>query len=161
LYYKITRKIQKIIKVYDNILNRIKYIIIMANDYLMNIASILFLICYIPEFYANYRNKNANIYNVFEKVVMISGTGFALGYSLSTNSPALRFNYSTLFFLDTISLFIRIYYAYKNRNYDVRIIHHINNDTNIIHNPIQNPNENPIQKKNHIELSIEDSMQDL
>jgi len=147
--------------VYDNILNRIKYIIIMANDYLMNIASILFLICYIPEFYANYRNKNANIYNVFEKVVMISGTGFALGYSLSTNSPALRFNYSTLFFLDTISLIIRIYYAYKNRNYDVRIIHHINNDTNIIHNPIQNPNENPIQKKNHIELSIEDSMQDL
>ena len=146
---------------YDNILNRIKYIIIMANDYLMNIASILFLICYIPEFYANYRNKNANIYNVFEKVVMISGTGFALGYSLSTNSPALRFNYSTLFFLDTISLIIRIYYAYKNRNYDVRIIHHINNDTNIIHNPIQNPNENPIQKKNHIELSIEDSMQDL
>ena len=133
----------------------------MANDYLMNIASILFLICYIPEFYANYRNKNANIYNVFEKVVMISGTGFALGYSLSTNSPALRFNYSTLFFLDTISLIIRIYYAYKNRNYDVRIIHHINNDTNIIHNPIQNPNENPIQKKNHIELSIEDSMQDL
>ena len=134
---------------------------IMAQDYLMNIASILFFICYIPEFYANYRNKNANMYNVFEKVVMISGTGFALGYSLSTNSPALRFNYSTLFFLDTISLFIRIYYAYKNRNYDVRIIHHINNDTNIIHNPIKNPNENPIKKKNHIELSIEDSMQDL
>ena len=41
----------------------------MSNEYLMNTASILFFICYIPEFYANYINKNANTYNVFEKVI--------------------------------------------------------------------------------------------
>ena len=101
----------------------------MAQDYLMNIASVLFFICYIPEFYANYRNKNANIYNVFEKVVMLAGTGFGLGYSLSSESSTLIINYSTLFCLDTIALFLRAYYAYKNRGVDVRLLE--------IHNPIQ------------------------
>ena len=33
----------------------------MSNDYLMNTASTLFFICFIPEFYANYVNKNANL----------------------------------------------------------------------------------------------------
>jgi hypothetical protein len=111
-----------------------------SNEYLMNVASTFFFICYIPEFYANYRNKNANIYNVFEKIVLIIGTGFGLGYSLTTNSSALKMNYSILFALDSISLFIRSYYAYKNRNKDVRIIMDIHTDTNIYthtHNPIQ------------------------
>ena len=33
----------------------------MAYDYLMNMATLTFFICYIPELYANYKNKNANI----------------------------------------------------------------------------------------------------
>jgi hypothetical protein len=104
----------------------------MPQEYLMNIASSLFFICYIPEFYANIRNKNANIYNVFEKVVMLAGTGFGLGYSLTTNSQALVFNYAILFGFDTIALTMRTYYAYKNRNHDVRMLTDV--DT---HNPIQ------------------------
>lgn len=101
----------------------------MPREYLMNIASILFFICYIPEFYANYRNKNANMYNVFEKVFITCGTGFGLGYSLSTDSQALIINYSTLFCLDMIALFMRLYYAYINHGREVRVL--LNKDVEI------------------------------
>jgi len=94
----------------------------MAEEYLMNIASILFFICYIPEFYANYRNKNANIYNVFEKIILVGGTGFGLGYALTTDSRALIINYATLFTLDILALCTRGYYAYMNHGREVRIL---------------------------------------
>jgi hypothetical protein len=118
----------------------------MPQEYLMNIASILFFICYIPEFYANYRNKNANIYNLFEKIFITCGTGFGLGYSLTTDSQALVINYSTLFTLDMIALCMRGYYAYKNYGRDVRVL--LNNteevmneaDKDVVFNPIQNDN---------------------
>jgi hypothetical protein len=102
------------------------------NEYLMNIASSLFFICYIPEFYANYKNKNANLYNVFEKIVMLGGCGFALGYSIKSANNSLIFNYTPLFALDSIALFMRAYYAYKNRNRDVTIVL----DNEIIENPL-------------------------
>lgn len=120
----------------------------MPKEYLMSIASSLFFICYIPEFYANIRNKNANVYNVFEKVVLISGTGFAFGYALTTESNALKFNYSILFGLDTIALSMRAYYAYKNRNQDVRMIFYNENDI-----------ENHIENHNPIQGSIQGSIQ--
>jgi len=116
----------------------------MPQDYLMNIASTMFLICYIPEFYANYRNKNANMYNVFEKVFKACGTGFGLGYSLTTDSEALIFNYSTLFTLDMVALFMRVYYAYMNNGRETRVL--LNNtemenkdlENNDVFNPVQN-----------------------
>lgn len=94
----------------------------MSTDYLMNTATILYFICYIPEFYANYVNKNANNYNVLEKVCMLLATGFGLGYSLSINNRALIVNYGPLFGLDCIALCMRSYYAYQNRNREVRVI---------------------------------------
>lgn len=103
-------------------------------DYLMNTASVCFFICYIPEFYANYKNKNANIYNLIEKVVLLGATGFALGYSLSIKNDSLIINYAPLFGLDTIALFMRFYYVYKNRNIDVTL--HIPVMENDIENPI-------------------------
>jgi len=117
---------------------------IMPEEYLMNIASAMFLICYLPEFYANYRNKNANMYNVFEKIFMAGGTGFGLGYSLTTDSRALVFNYSTLFTLDMIALFMRAYYAYMNHGRETRLL--LNNtdienrdiEKNAVFNPVQN-----------------------
>jgi hypothetical protein len=119
----------------------------MPQEYLMNIASILFFICYIPEFYANYRNKNANIYNLFEKIFITCGTGFGLGYSLTTDSQALVINYSTLFTLDMIALCMRGYYAYKNYGRETRIL--LNSevytnelDKNIVFNPVQINNDN-------------------
>ena len=118
----------------------------MSKEYLMNIASILFFLCYIPEFYANYRNKNANIYNVFEKIFITCGTGFGLGYSLTTDSQALVINYSTLFTLDMVAFFMRAYYAYKNYGRDVRVLleNEIDNERidNIVFNPVQINNEN-------------------
>jgi uncharacterized protein with PQ loop repeat len=102
-------------------------------EYLMNIASILYFLCYIPEFYANWKNKNANIYNVFEKIVMLIATGFAFSYSLSINNKALIINYSPILSLDAIGLIMRFHYAWKNRNRDVRIL---DNENDIIENPI-------------------------
>jgi hypothetical protein len=118
----------------------------MPQEYLMNIASTMFLICYIPEFYANYRNKNANMYNVFEKIFITCGTGFGLGYSLTTDSQALIFNYSTLFTLDMIALFMRAYYAYMNHGREVSVINNTEMNNNMkstevidgVYNPIQN-----------------------
>jgi len=104
----------------------------MNNEYLMNIASSLFFICYIPEFYANYKNKNANIYNVFEKIVMLGGSGFAMSYALRSANNSLLINYAPLFALDSVALFMRAYYAYKNRNRDVSIVL----DDYTIENPI-------------------------
>jgi hypothetical protein len=94
----------------------------MPYDYFMNTATSLYFICYIPEFYANYINKNANGYNVLEKVVMLTATGFGLGYSIAIQNNTLIINYGPLFALDTIALFIRIYYAYRNRGRDVRAL---------------------------------------
>lgn len=105
-------------------------------DYLMNTASFLFFVCYIPEFYANYKNKNANIYNLIEKVVMLGATGFALGYSLSIKNNSLIINYAPLFGLDAIALLMRFYYVYVNRNTDVIIHHHKHVMEIDIENPI-------------------------
>jgi hypothetical protein len=99
----------------------------------MNIATGLYFVCYIPEFYANYINKNANIYNVFEKVVMVTATGFGIGYALSINSKPLIYNYGPLFALDLIALSMRSYYAYKNIGREVRVLLIEQIDTNPMH----------------------------
>ena len=108
----------------------------MSYDYLMNIASALFFLYYIPEFYANYINKNAKLNNVFEKVVMLIATTFAFSYSLKINNKALIINYGPAFALDIIALSMRSYYAYRNRSINVKVNTTIH-DT--IHNPIHNP----------------------
>jgi hypothetical protein len=99
----------------------------------MNTASTLFFICYIPEFYANYINKNANFYNVFEKIIILTATTFALSYSIQTHNQALIINYGPIFVLDFIALHMRCYYAYKNRSRDVRVI-----ESDFVHD-IENP----------------------
>ena len=108
----------------------------MSYEYLMNTASILFITCYIPEFYANYVNKNANVYNVFEKITMLIATSFALGYSLKINNKSLITNYVFLFGFDTTALLMRSYYAYKNRHIEVRIKNNENDLVNDVENPI-------------------------
>ena len=94
----------------------------MNPDTLMNTATALFFLCYIPEFYANYVNKNANVYNVVEKVILLLGTGFALGYAVQTKNQALIINYAPLFSIDVTALSMRAYYAYRNRARDVRAL---------------------------------------
>jgi hypothetical protein len=88
----------------------------MPYDYLMNISSGIFLVCYIPELYANWKNKNANIYNFPEKILMVLGTGFALSYSLMNSDTALITNYGPILTLDILALLMRGYYVYINRS---------------------------------------------
>jgi hypothetical protein len=125
----------------------------MSTDYLMNTATALYFICYIPEFYANYVNKNANFYNVFEKVCMLLATGFGLGYSVSIHNTALIWNYGPLFGLDCIALGMRSYYAYKNIGKDVRM-----NFTSLADRPIQRC-INKICKENISDLSSNSSLE--
>ena len=81
----------------------------------MNTASALFFICYIPELYANWKNKNANFYNIPEKVVLLVASGFAFSYSIVNNDLALISNYGPLLALDIIAFGMRLYYVYKNK----------------------------------------------
>ena len=76
----------------------------------MNIASILYIVCYAPELYANYKNKNANAYNIPEKIVMLTATTFALSYSIVTQDQALMLNYGPIFALDIAAFLMRLYY---------------------------------------------------
>jgi hypothetical protein len=87
----------------------------MAYDVLMNTASALFFICYIPELYANYKNKNANFYNMPEKAVLLLASGFALAYAIANNDEALIVNYGPLLGLDIIAFLMRLYYVYNNK----------------------------------------------
>jgi hypothetical protein len=87
----------------------------MPYDYLMNMATVTFFICYVPELYANYKNKNANIYNLPEKVLLLAGTTFAFTYACCINDPVLVSNYAPLLTLDIIALLMRGYYIYNNR----------------------------------------------
>ena len=88
----------------------------MSYDYLMYGATILYLVCYAPELYANYINKNANSYNVPEKIIMLGATILALSYSVLTNNSALMINYAPNVALDIVALLMRLYYAYYSKN---------------------------------------------
>ena len=82
---------------------------------LMNAASACFFLCYIPELYANYRNKNANLYNVPEKVIMLAGTGLAFSYAVVNDDTSLMVNYGPILTLDVVALLMRAYYVWRNR----------------------------------------------
>ena len=81
----------------------------------MNISSALFFICYIPELYANWKNQNANVYNMPEKVIMLVGSCFAFSFALMNEDIALISNYGPIMTLDMIALVMRLYYVIKNR----------------------------------------------
>ncbi len=98
----------------------------MNGDYLMYVASFLYLSCYIPELYANYKNKNANIYNIPEKIIMLSATSCGLSYALINNNIALIVNYGPMISLDIISLLMRVYYTIINT--EIKEIDHITQD---------------------------------
>jgi hypothetical protein len=96
------------------------YILILPNDqgmnydYLMNISSAIFFLCYIPELYANYKNKNANFYNMPEKVLMLVGSGFAFSFAFMNEDLALMANYGPIVVLDLVAMIMRLYYVLHN-----------------------------------------------
>lgn len=93
----------------------------MNTDYLMYAASCLYFSCYVPELYANYKNKNANIYNFPEKAIVFIGTTLAFSYSVSNNNIPLITNYGPLLFLDGIAMLMRGYYTYQNLNLEKNV----------------------------------------
>jgi uncharacterized protein with PQ loop repeat len=95
----------------------------MNTDYLMYAASCLYFSCYLPELYANYKNKNANIYNFPEKAIVFIGTSLAFAYSVSNNNVPLITNYGPLLLLDGISMIMRGYYVYQNFNLEKKVIY--------------------------------------
>lgn len=116
----------------------------------MNIASVLFFFCYFPEYYANYINKNANFNNVFEKVLILIGSSFALQYAIEKKDNALILNYAPIITLDSIALLMRLYYAYINRNRNVKVVYknpietiNIESQEEIIENPMRISKDDP------------------
>jgi len=87
----------------------------MPASYLMYTASVLYVMCYIPELYANYKNKNANEYNVPEKVFILVATCLAFSYAVINENTELTANYGPLLVLDTAAFAMRAYYMYLNR----------------------------------------------
>lgn len=110
----------------------------MNNDYLMNVASSLFIIYYISEMYYNSNN-------LYQKVILFSGNTFAFIYSVKINNNILILNYSYLFGLNIIWIIIHVYYFYKNKNNNLPNTINIENQTNPIHN---------IENQTHSEYSI-------
>ena len=88
----------------------------MQHEYLMNAASVLYIACYLPELYANYKNRNANAYNVPEKIVMLTATIFALSYAILNQDTPLMLNYGPIFALDTVALVLRVYYMKTDKS---------------------------------------------
>ena len=88
----------------------------MNADYLMYSATFLYLSCYLPELYGNYKNKNANIYNIPEKVIMLTATSCGLSYALINQKLPLILNYGPMIVLDIFALLMRIYYTHINNN---------------------------------------------
>jgi hypothetical protein len=88
----------------------------MAYDFLMNTASALFFICYIPELYANWKNKNANFYNMPEKALILLASAFALAYAIINEDISLMTNYGPILGLDIIAFLMRLYYVFENKN---------------------------------------------
>jgi hypothetical protein len=73
---------------------------------------------------------------------MLIATTFALSYSITVNNNALIINYGPIFCLDFISLMMKSYYAYKNRNIDVRILNGKKCFEHVLHNDVENPIHN-------------------
>lgn len=86
----------------------------MQASYLMYSASVLYFICYVPELYANYKNKNVNIYNVPEKIIMLGAATLAFSYAVVNDNIELMTNYGPLLLLDVIALGMRLHYTYIN-----------------------------------------------
>ncbi len=85
---------------------------------------------------------------------MLIATTFAFSYSLKTNNQALIINYGPAFALDVVALSMRSYYAYRNRNINVKVIE---NNSLSIHNPIHEI-ENPLHEIENNMYNIENDL---
>jgi uncharacterized protein with PQ loop repeat len=94
----------------------------MPNEIIMYTASGFFFVCYLPELYANYKNKNANFYNIPEKVLLLVGSTLAFYYAIELGNTSIIVNYSLSLGIDIIALSMRLYYAIQNYKQNLNIL---------------------------------------
>lgn len=78
-------------------------------------ASALYFVCYAPIVYADWKNKNANVYNLPERFISLAATTLGFVYSLRIKNISLLTNYGTHLVMETLTLFFKVYYVSKNR----------------------------------------------
>ena len=88
----------------------------MNDDFFMYSATFLYFMCYAPSVYADFKNKNANIYNLPEKIISLCATTLGLIYSIRINNIPLIVNYGPHLVMETITILFKIQYIYHNRN---------------------------------------------
>jgi uncharacterized protein with PQ loop repeat len=86
-----------------------------STDLIMYFATGANVISVLPELYANYINKNANVYNLPEKIMLVIGSSLGFSYGIMINNTPVCVNYGIFILLDSISLFMRVYYASYNK----------------------------------------------
>jgi uncharacterized protein with PQ loop repeat len=86
----------------------------MNDESFMYAATVLYFICYAPSVYADYKNKNANIYNLPEKLVSLCATTLGLIYSIRIDNTPLIVNYGPHLVMEIITLLFKLQYIYQN-----------------------------------------------
>jgi uncharacterized protein with PQ loop repeat len=86
----------------------------MDDDYLMYIATSLYFACYVPILYADFKNKNANLNNLPERVLSIVAGLFAIIYAIRVDSTPLKVNYIPHVIIESLVLGVKIVYVYRN-----------------------------------------------
>lgn len=113
----------------------------MNDDYFMYTATVLYFMCYAPGVYADFKNKNANIYNLPEKIISLCATTFGLIYSIRINNIPLIINYGPHVIMETTTLLFKIQYIYQNWSVgfterNIAIINNTKDKSDDIINPI-------------------------
>ena len=86
----------------------------MMDDFIMYTATALYFICYAPSVYADFRNKNANVYNVPEKIISLCATTLGFVYSYRIQNIPLMVNYGPHLLMETVTLLFKIQYVQQN-----------------------------------------------
>ena len=84
------------------------------SEYVLYAATFLYVSATLPDIYATYKNKNANIYNLFDKCILLAAGSLGMTFGILTKNTPIIINYAPSVFLDILSLSLRIYYASKN-----------------------------------------------
>jgi len=92
------------------------------DDGFMYAATVFYFLCYAPGVYSDFKNKNANIYNLPEKLLSLSATTFGLIYAVRIYNVPLMINYGPHLVMETTTLLYKIYYIYQNRSSGAPII---------------------------------------
>ena len=93
----------------------------MAYEVISIVASILIILGYLPEFYALYKLKEAKIENAYIWIIWTSGSLLALLYGILNKQYYLIATQITVFIMNIITLFSKIYYIYCYKLINIEI----------------------------------------